>query len=168
MDTSRLKVLVADDNKASREIVIGALRQIGVQRFYQAEDGGAAYNLICVHRPDCAFIGFEIELDGLRVLNAVRRLRTSPNIKLPVVMMIASADVASVTRLRDAGANEIISKPLTVEKICSRAMAVLTRTPNFVETDSYIGPCRRRSRGAGYSGQLRRRTDAPAAVVELD
>lgn len=167
MDMSLLTVVIADDHRTSREIVVSALRSVGVRNIFQAEDGGKAFNLICDRQPDVAFLDLEMPHDGIRVLRAVRRSPQSPNFRLPVIVMTAQADKPTIMMVRDAGATEIISKPLTLEKICSRVKAVFARPRPFVVCDAYIGPCRRRASGEGYFGPLRRGTDSPIEEIDI-
>ena len=62
-----------------------------------------------------------------------------------------------VVEARDAGVTELIVKPVTASAVISRLGAVIYHPRQFVRTDDYFGPCRRRKAMADYSGPERRR-----------
>ena len=65
---------------------------------------------------------------------------------------------------RDAGTNEFLVKPVSINAMMSRLVAVIEKPRPYVRTSVYFGPCRRR-RGDEYNG-LERRADAAKQAAE--
>ena len=168
MSLSRLTGVIASDQKTTREIVIAALRTVGVRNFCEAEDGGEAFAIVVGIKPHFVILDFEVELDSIRVLSAIRRSPDSPNIQMPVIVLTANVERNLIFTMRDAGANDIITKPLSFATISSRVAAVVRRPRRFISADNYVGPCRRRGLARDYHGPLRRESDSPDEEMVLD
>lgn len=168
MGARAYSVVVADDSKTARDIAIHALRTMGIYDIRQSPDGADALKKIAERAPDFVVLDFEMPHDGLTVLRHLRRAPTSPNRALPVLIMTAYTDRARIEALRDSGANEIISKPLSVAKLTGRVRAMMEHPRPFIDTAAYVGPERRR-RGAdlAYSGPFRRAADGDTFEIDV-
>jgi two-component system chemotaxis response regulator CheY len=62
-----------------------------------------------------------------------------------------------VNELRDAGADEILAKPVSPRTVCNKINAVIHSRRKFVSAPNYFGPDRRR-RAASAPGVDRRIT----------
>jgi len=85
-------------------------------------------------------------IDGLMLLRWVRRHKQSPDRFVPFVMLSGLADVDEVAVARDLGVTEFMAKPFSVQSMGERLMAVIDMPRQFVKTDEYFGPDRRRQR----------------------
>lgn len=167
MKFDQLSAVVADDQKTSRDIVAEILRSVGMRDIRHANDGAFAVELLAARLPSFLVLDLEMPHDGVTALRQIRRSENKSLRRVPVIMMTATATRSSVEAMRDAGANEIIVKPLTTAKLIGRVEAVLVKPKPFLECTSYIGPERRRTNNQPYYGPFRRESDAPAEVLEI-
>lgn len=159
-----LSILVADDNRFVRSILVTILKALGVGKVIQADNGEEAIAVLevsaqmqlDVKEVDVVFADHLMAPgDGLELL---RWIRTHENDKvkfLPVIMMSGEADYRSVTAARDVGVTEYLAKPMSVLNVASRLLAVIDRPRPFVRAPGYFGPDRRRQT-LSFEGQDRR------------
>ena len=107
------KVLVAEDEQDSRDLLVGALAEAGYA-VIQAEDGGMAFEKACEERPDIILLDVMMSvMDGFEVLRRLRSLeREDPLVAaIPVILLTAlSAAEGEQTAIR-CGAQHYITKP---------------------------------------------------------
>lgn len=168
MRLQHLSAIIADDQRSSREIAAEILKAAGMRDIRHADDGGEAYKLICERAPDFLILDLEMPYDGVKTLRQIRTGSASPDRRLPVIMMTAYATPARIVAMRDAGATEVTSKPLTAAKLLARIQAVLLHPREFIEEPTYVGPDRRRGRHGAYAGPLRRAADGAGDVFDID
>jgi CheY-like chemotaxis protein len=168
MRSQFLSAIVADDHKGSRDIVADILWTAGMRDIRVASDGGEAFRLICARVPDFVILDLEMPHDGLTTLRQIRRGAGSPNKQLPVIMMTAYATRARIENLRDAGATEIVTKPLNRAKLMDRIESIFLRPRVFIESSEYVGPDRRRISLSTFAGPFRRASDKMRNIIEVD
>jgi PAS domain S-box-containing protein len=105
-----VRVLCIEDNAFNVELVEAVLTGAGAT-LVSASDGRGGLQLARGHRPDVVLLDLHLpDLDGQEVL---RRLRGDPLTKeIPVIVLSADAMPGRIRRLRDAGADEYLTKPL--------------------------------------------------------
>ncbi|MGZ3273234.1 MAG: response regulator [Caulobacteraceae bacterium] len=165
MPIKQLDVLVADDHKLFRDMIGQVLSALDCRRVRYVADGADAFSEILAAPPDLAIIDYHMPLDGLALLEKVRRAAASPDQTLPVIVMTSMTDRKRVMAFRDAGATEIVAKPFTAASVLSRVAAVIDNPRPFIRAGGYVGPCRRRRSDTAYDGPFRRASDK--AVVDL-
>ena len=106
------KILVADDNTASRELIREVLELSGYD-VVEAEDGHAAMGRARESMPDLVLVDIQMpRLDGYGVL---RELRADPRLSaLHVVALTAFAMQGDRDRALDAGFDGYITKPVEI------------------------------------------------------
>jgi two-component system, chemotaxis family, chemotaxis protein CheY len=154
-----VKFLVVDDHKLSRAIVFEALRAVGATRVRQADDGNVAVQMLADEVPDIAIIDIRMPHDGLTLLRHIRTSPGSPDRMLPVIMLTAYTERGRIESLRDAGATEVVTKPMSVHALFRRVASVIDSPRPFVTSETYIGPCRRRRAKPNYAGPRRRASE---------
>jgi two-component system, chemotaxis family, chemotaxis protein CheY len=167
-DVSRLKFLVADDNRFMREITRAILFAFGARVVHEAADGAEALQLFRDHVPDIVFLDIAMPiLDGIETLRLLRDRSSSPNPYVPVIMLSAYSERWRVLQARDAGATEYLVKPVSAAAILARVTSVVLDPRPFVETKGYFGPDRRRFIAPTLGHAPRRAEDASENVVRL-
>jgi len=63
---------------------------------------------------------------------------------VPIILVTAAADRASVRAARDAGVNLLMAKPISLESVRKRIDMALNERREFIMNESYVGPDRRR------------------------
>jgi CheY-like chemotaxis protein len=106
------KILVADDNAASRELIREVL-EMSSYEVIEAEDGREAVRRVREAAPDLVLVDIQMpHLDGYGVL---RELREDPGFSaLPVVALTAFAMQSDRDRALDAGFDGYITKPVEI------------------------------------------------------
>ncbi len=104
------KILVADDNRISRELIRDVLEAPG-REVLEAADGQEALQRIIQEEPDLVLLDIEMPvLDGLAVL---RELRRNPRLaSRPVLAVTANAMQGDRERVLAAGFDGYIAKPI--------------------------------------------------------
>jgi len=160
-----LRLLVIDDNAQMRVIIGSVLRAAGVRRIHYAPDGRSGLEAVTQHKPDVAYVDYEMpRMNGLEFTAAVRAM-TGPERFLPIIVLTGHSDAPRLTMARDRGATEFICKPVTARTILTRLETVVMNPRPFVTAPGYFGPDRRRRSPEDYDGPLRRAADQ--AVVSL-
>ncbi|TWB44240.1 CheY-like chemotaxis protein [Nitrospirillum pindoramense] len=158
-----LSVLVADDNRFVRTILVGVLRGLGIGRVLQAESGEEATAILDVSTQmqgasdiDIVFADHLMSpVDGLELLRWVRAHEHEKLKFIPFVMMSGEADDKAVFLARDSGVTEYLAKPMSVANVASRLLAIVDKPRPFIRAPGYMGPDRRRQT-LPYNGEDRR------------
>ena len=113
-----MKILVADDSRVMRQIVIRTLRQAGCDDhdIVEAEDGRDALAKVSTEQPDLVLSDWNMPvMDGLRFVSAVR---ANPAWRSVTIMMVTSeSEQGQIVRALAAGAHEYLIKPFTADAI---------------------------------------------------
>ncbi|WP_439476102.1 ATP-binding protein [Brevundimonas sp.] len=108
-----LRILMADDAAANRELVVAILGGMGValetvedgaQAVEAARDGGYDLILMDVHMP---------VMDGLDATRAIRTLAGEAG-RVPIIALTANVQPEQVLRCREAGMDDHVGKPIQV------------------------------------------------------
>lgn len=167
MSIKQLDVLVVDDHKLIRDMIGHVLSALECRRVRYVADGAAAFAEIVYAPPDLVICDFHMPVDGLQLLNKVRRAPNSPDAALPIIMMTSLTDRSRIMALRDAGATEVIAKPITAGAVLGRIAAVIDSPRRFVNARSFVGPCRRRKADPAYTGP-HRRANEQRTVIDIE
>ncbi len=121
-------LLVEDEVKLARFIEL-ELESEGY-RVSVAHDGMTGLSLVRESEPDLAILDWM--LPGLTGVELCRRMR-STGIKIPVILLTARDEVSDRVTGLDAGADDYLVKPFSIEELLARIRAHLRRTQ---ETDA--------------------------------
>ena len=95
--------------------------------------------------------------DGIDFLKKLRHEASSPSPFVPVIMLTAHSEKARVEAARDAGVTEFCAKPVTAAEMIRKVAAVIDHPRQFVRSQTYFGPDRRRREDPSFQGPERRR-----------
>ena len=111
---SLLKILVADDSRVMRQIVIRTLRQAGYDdhEIVEAEDGADALSKVSSEQPDLVLSDWNMpNMTGIECLQALR----SSGSQVPFGFVTSEGSEEMRGRAADAGALFLIAKPFTAD-----------------------------------------------------
>ena len=166
-DLSGVTPLIVDDNKSMRALLFVIMCRLGASRVLQAGSGKEAMSMIRIEHPDFMVIDYLMEdLDGISLVDSIRNSDESPNPFLPIMMITGFAEPDVVFRARDAGVNEFVAKPVSVESIASRLTLMIDKARPFVRSKQFFGPDRRRRKTTPTDSPTRRAGDTPAESKE--
>ena len=122
------EILVVDDSKVMREMIIACLRPLPGATFTHAASGLEAIEKLSLTRFDLAVLDLNMpDIGGLEVLEFVRgqdKLRG-----LPILVVTTRGDESSHTRATTAGANRFMTKPFDPQAILSAVSGLLAGAP---------------------------------------
>ena len=114
-------ILIVDDIEDNRVLLERALRNAGYATL-AAASGREALSMISRQVPDMVLLdGLMPELSGLDTLRAIRELHSSS--RLPIIMCTAIGEEMSVVAAISAGANDYMTKPLSIPILRARMAA---------------------------------------------
>ena len=120
-----MKIVVADDSRAMRMIVVRTLRQAGLggHEVLEAENGREALELVAQHAPDLILSDWNMpEMTGIQFLVA---LRTSGN-STPFCFVTSEGSDEMREQATAAGALGLIAKPFTPDAFSDILSPVVT------------------------------------------
>jgi CheY-like chemotaxis protein len=122
----QIKILVVEDNRDTREMLVTLLEQEGFS-VIEAEDGRAGLAQAIDDGPD--LILTDLHMSGLTGIDLIRRLRTQPRLEgLPILVLTASPDLADDATL--AGANYVLIKPVSLDTLIGHVRRLLLAREN--------------------------------------
>ncbi len=131
------------------------LRELGIQRIYDAATPEAGFEAFNEKEPDLVLIDWAPDFDGIGMLNKIRTDRESGNPFVPVIMVSAHSEVDRVIEARDAGMTEYLTKPFSAKSLYRRIVAIVESKRSFIRNPEFFGPDRRRKK-AEVEGDERR------------
>jgi len=155
-DLRGLAFLIAEKHPAMKTIIREVLHKFGVRNIYEASTPEAAFETFCSVKPDIVTIDWGPEFDGISLLNKIRQDQASPDQVVPVIMVTAYTEESRVYAARDAGMTEFLAQPVSAKAIYKHIVSIIQNAREFVRTDEYVGPDRRRHKGK-YDGEERRK-----------
>jgi two-component system, chemotaxis family, chemotaxis protein CheY len=158
-DLSRLNVLIADDSRMMRELLVAMLAALGIRNIRAVRDGAEALNALKTQNFDILITDADMgALGGLDLVKIVRRTGSAPDPYIPIIMITGRCEREWVEAARDAGVNEFVAKPVSGDSLYRRLVEVILNPRPFVRTEDFVGPDRRRRPSPNHE-QKRRRSD---------
>jgi two-component system chemotaxis response regulator CheY len=114
-----IRALVIDDSKVMRSMVMQSLQKTRLAdfEFIEAQDGADALEKFDPDEIDIVFADWNMpNMSGIDFVREVRAMDGTEHI--PIVMVTSEKSMGKVeTAIEEAGANEYICKPFTVEQL---------------------------------------------------
>ncbi|MDB5526112.1 MAG: cheY [Rhizobium sp.] len=119
----KIKVLIVDDQVTSRLLLSDALTQLGFKQITSAGDGQQGAQIMAQQPHHLVISDFNMpKMDGLGLLQAVRANPATK--KAAFIILTAQGDRALVTKAAQMGANNVLAKPFTIDKMRAAIEAV--------------------------------------------
>jgi two-component system cell cycle response regulator DivK len=123
--TEPVRVLVVEDHPLNRELAEAILERAGYD-VLGAEDGESALASVAARRPDVILL--DVELPGISGLEVARRLKEDPATRtIPLVALTAYAMVGDEERVRAAGCDDYVTKPIERPKLLGAVQRALSQ-----------------------------------------
>jgi DNA-binding response OmpR family regulator len=158
LDITEIHILVAEENRFMLNTMRQILTGLGVTKITTATNSDEAIEELKTNTPDLLLTSWKLEpLSGILLAKYVRTNNDSNCPYLPIILASAYSDRENVYIARDAGINEFLVKPFSPQALFSRIKAVIEQPRQFIKTQDYFGPDRRRRNDPNYEGPERRK-----------
>ena len=115
-------VLVVEDDTPVRNLIVTTLKTHDY-KFLTAKNGSEALMTASSHNPDVIFLDLGLpDMDGIDV---IRQIRSWSNV--PIIVISARSDDADKIEALDAGADDYLTKPFSVEELLARLRVTIRR-----------------------------------------
>ena len=115
-------ILVVDDEPKFLKIITDTLQRSGHQTL-SAANGEIAVEL--VEREQPALILLDVRMPGMDGCETCRRIRAFS--RVPIIMLTALSQKSDIVRGLEAGADDYLTKPFSVDELLARVQAALRR-----------------------------------------
>lgn len=119
-----MKILIVDDSRVMRQIVVRTLRQAGYSGhdLVEADNGRAGLEAVQTHAPDLVLSDWNMpEMNGIDMLQALRASGDT----VPFGFVTSEGSSEMVSKAEAAGALFVITKPFTAESFQEKLDPVL-------------------------------------------
>jgi len=171
-DFSHISILIVEDNVYIRNTFENLLRSFQFGKIEKADNGEEAIKYLKMMKqsnnpgPDLIFSDLAMApINGLMLLRWVRASKDCPNRMVPFLMISGAADRNYVNSARDLGVSEFIAKPFSVTSVYERFLEIIDYPRQFVTTQNYFGPDRRRVKNSTNSSGPERRENSDDDVI---
>ena len=135
-------VLLLDPDRQWLNIMRRELLAAGIREVLISADPKKA--LVKIRDTNASLI---ITHNDIKFVSFLRHHDASPNRQIPIIMLISNVHQTDVALMRDAGVNEIVAKPCSVDQLVKRIEAIALHPREFVDSEKFTGPNRRRREG---------------------
>jgi CheY-like chemotaxis protein len=161
LNLSGVSTLIVDSEQFTRGLVARMLRGFGMDPATQVADGAGAKQHLKHNVSDLILIDATLpDMSSADLIRWIRRQDKSPVRFVPIIVLTGYTQLRLITDARDAGAHNVVKKPVSPQALFDRITWVARVSRPFVEAGDYIGPDRRFRQIEPPDGQYKRDTDA--------
>ena len=121
-----MNILVVDDEKEIREIIVDILSDEFKCTIFQAKDGKEAFDIVCSERIDFILTDINMpNMDGLTMVAEIRKLPTYE--KNPILVLTTERGDDMKAKGKAAGATGWIVKPFVPDQLLKAVNIVLSK-----------------------------------------
>jgi len=155
-----LKILIVEDNQPMLNLTRSILQTFGVGTVSTATNGLEGFESFCSLNHDIIIADWMMRpTDGIALTKMVRNDQRSPNQYVPIILMTGFGDKDRVIAARDSGVTEFLVKPFNTRDLYTRLVQVIEKPRQFIRSEEFFGPDRRRKPNSDFDGDLKRQTD---------
>ena len=138
----KVRVMIAEGGTLRRQIKTVLLER-GFAQLTEVKSAAEVEDAVRMNMVDLLIADNDLDQQMCDVVHDVRHFKLGVNPFLVVVMVAGNDSRDATMRIINAGADDLLIKPITIGRITDRVMS-LTQTRNkFIVTSDYIGPTRR-------------------------
>jgi DNA-binding response OmpR family regulator len=128
LEASDTKILLADDDRIVRRIVVAKLSGLGYE-VVEAEDGQEALRLLGEGDvPDLLITdSFMPRTSGLELVRSIRDSSNTDLAKLPIIMLTSRQGERDVVESLETGLDDYVTKPFSPDELAARVRTLLRR-----------------------------------------
>lgn len=131
-----MKILVVEDDNDIRELICQSLSQAEYQ-VRSCSDVKTAQQIIVEFKPDCLIVDWMLpDSSGVELIRWLRRKETYR--QLPVLMLTARSQESDKILGLESGADDYMTKPMSLRELQARVKALLRRPSAYVEASNNL------------------------------
>ena len=115
-------ILVVEDDRPIRNLIITTLKTHDY-KYLAAENGSSAILEASSHNPDIVLL--DLGLPDMEGVEVIKKIRTWSN--MPIIVISARSEDSDKIEALDAGADDYLTKPFSMEELLLRIEAILRR-----------------------------------------
>lgn len=128
---NKLTILVVEDDSSIKSLIVTTLNANGY-RYIAAPNGKVAVMYAASHNPDVVLLDLGLpDMDGIEV---IKKIRSWSN--MPIIVISARSEDTDKIDALDAGADDYLTKPFSVEELLAR-IRVTQRRLQLVQGELY-------------------------------
>jgi two-component system chemotaxis response regulator CheY len=140
-----LSILVVDDHRFMQQVMRLMLNELGVRKVTAALTVDEGLRLLGSQAFDIVIADYLMGgPTGAEFTRLARSEHFNGDRFVPIIACTADTTPRTVRELRDAGADEILTKPVSPRMIWAKLAAVVNARRKFVTAPEFFGPDRRR------------------------
>jgi two-component system, OmpR family, phosphate regulon response regulator PhoB len=122
-------ILIVEDEPDIRKMVCFALKNASYETT-EAENSEQALRLIVDKRPDLIIVDWMLpDMSGIKLIRRIRQREV--NQQTPVIMLTARSEEEDKVNGLDAGADDYMTKPVSIRELLARIKALLRRSQGY-------------------------------------
>lgn len=123
--------LVVDDMPRMRKTIKGMLRQLGIAKVRDADDGDTAISVLTGAEEKCKFVLLDWNMPRMHGIEVAREIRADENLQdTPILMITAETFWAQVVQAGEIGVNGYIIKPFKAATLGDKILNILETRAN--------------------------------------
>lgn len=148
-------VVLMDQNIAIRRLIRSALGALGFFHITEVRTVDEMITVLNTKSVDLLCLDLDIELEQTcKAIREIRNSKAGPNPFVVVMAMTWHPMRDAVMRTLNAGTDDLVTKPVSAQKLEDRVTRMVRARKDFVVAQGYLGPDRRASARAGADGEL--------------
>jgi two-component system chemotaxis response regulator CheY len=159
-DLRDVHILIIDEKGHGISLLRSILIQLGVKDTIAIRSTEEALKMLRDFKFDVVFCDeLAVPLNPVGFVKALRRDLETKDVTVPVILVSSGANRKQIELVRDAGANDVVAKPVSAETVERKLRQLFFAPQAFVTARTFLGPDRRRSderRAEPRAGEERR------------
>ncbi len=150
-----VEVVLAEHSGGFGEVLAPALMARGVREVVVCHDAHAMCDIL--ERRPIDVLMCDLELPGLNFAKTIQSIRHNEIGHNPFLQVVATMNESARPMVRaaiEAGVDDVIRKPMPVDRVVNRFEQLLKPRRPFAVTESFIGPNRRQAQRPGENAYL--------------
>jgi CheY-like chemotaxis protein len=155
-----VSTLLIDGEQFTRGLIARMLRGFGMDPAKQFENGETVKAFLKHNCPDLILVEAVLpDMPSAELINWIRKQDKGPTRFVPIIVLTGYTQMRTVAAARDAGANNVVKKPVSPQGLFDRITWVARVARPFIEAGDYVGPDRRFRQIEPPDGKYKRDTD---------
>jgi len=155
-----VSTLLIDSEQFTRGLIARMLRGFGMDPAKQFENGESAKIYLKHNCPDLVLVEAVLpDMPSAELISWIRKQDKGPTRFVPIIVLTGYTQLRTVAAARDAGANNVVKKPVSPQGLFDRITWVARVARPFIEAGDFVGPDRRFRQIEPPDGKYKRDTD---------